>query len=113
MPMVMGASIGLSDLNAPLGAMRFCRAVSGGGTGAPGQFPARAREVTGIAERVALQIVLVLRLGFPEFAGGRDLRHNAAWPQAGGVDIVDRPACLVTLRLGDIENPGAVRSSDI
>ena len=87
--------------------------VSGGRTGAPGQFPARAREVAGIAERVALEIVLVLRLGLPEFAGGRDLRHNAAWPQAGGVDIVDCPECLVTLRLGDIEDLRAVRSSDI
>jgi hypothetical protein len=53
-----------------LRAMRFCSGVSGGRTGAPGQFPARAREVTGIAERVALEIVLVLRLGLPEFAGG-------------------------------------------
>jgi hypothetical protein len=63
-----------------------------------GQFPARAREVAGIAERVALEIVLVLRLGLPEFAGGRDLRHDAAWPQAGRVDIIDCPECLVTLR---------------
>src|SRR5918997_2302957 len=93
--------------------MRLCSAVSGGRTGAPGQFPARAREVAGIAERVALEIVLVLRLGLPEFAGGRDLRHNAAWPQAGGIDIVDCPQCLVTLRLGDVENLRAVRSSDI
>src|ERR671915_614103 len=93
--------------------MRFCSAVSGGRTGAPGQFPARAREVAGIAERVALEIVLVLRLGLPEFAGRRDLRHDTAWPQAGGVDIVDCPECLVTLRLGDIEDLRAVRSSDI
>src|ERR687898_271093 len=91
----------------------MCSAVSGGLTGTPGQFPARAREVAGIAERVAFEIVLVFRLGLPEFAGGRDLRHNAAWPQAGGVDIVDRPERLVTLRLGDIENLRAIRSSDI
>src|SRR5918995_1710556 len=88
-------------------------AASGGRPGAPGQFPARAREVAGIAGRVALEIVLVFRLGLPEFAGGRDLRHNAAWPQSGGVDIVDCLECLVTLRLGDIENLRAVRSSDI
>src|SRR5918992_1715153 len=93
--------------------MRFCSGVSGGRTGAPGQFPARAREVAGIAERVVLEIVLVLRLSLPEFAGGRDLRHNAAWPQAGGVDIVDCPECLITLRLGDIEDLRAIRSADI
>jgi hypothetical protein len=55
----------------------------------------------------------VLRLGLPEFTGGRDLRHNTAWSQAGGVDIVDRPQCLLTLRLEDIENLRAVRSPDI
>jgi len=62
---------------------------------------------------VALEIVLVLRLGLPEFAGGRDLRHNAAWPQTRGVDIVDCPKCLVTLRLGDIEDLRAIRRSDV
>ena len=40
------------------------------------------------AVRVALEIVLVLRLGFPEVASGRDCRHSAAWPQARGVDVV-------------------------
>ena len=69
--------------------------------------------MAGIAVRVALEIVLMLRFGLPEFAGRRDLRHNAAWPQAGGVDIVDCPECLVTLRLGDIEDLRAIRSSDI
>src|ERR671912_98689 len=93
--------------------MRSCGAVSGGRTGASGQFPARAREVAGIAARVVLEIVLVLRLGDPEFAGGRDLRHDPAWPQAGGVDIVDCPECPGTLRLGDIEDLRAIRASDI
>jgi hypothetical protein len=55
---------------ARFGGDEFRGAVSGGRTGAPGQFPARAREMTRIAERVALEIVLVLRLGLPEFAGG-------------------------------------------
>ena len=63
--------------------------------------------------RVALEIVLVLGLSRPEFAGGRDLRHNAAWPQAGGVDIVDCLQRLVTLRLGNVEDLRAIRSSGI
>src|ERR687898_3348276 len=99
----MGRLLGLRA-SALLGATRPCSPVSGGRTGAPGQCPARAREVAGIAVRVALEIVLVLRLGLPEFAGGRDLRHNAAWPQAGRIDIVDCPECLVTLRLGHMED---------
>ena len=66
--------------------------------------------MAGIAVRVVLEIVLVLRFGLPECAGRRDLRHNAARPQAGGVDIVDCPQCLVTLRLGDIEDLRAIRA---
>src|SRR5918994_4033537 len=108
----MGRLLGLRA-SALLGATRPCSPVSGGRTGAPGQCPARAREVAGIAGRVALEIVLVLRLGLPEFAGGRELRYHAVWPQAGGVGIVDNPECLVMLRLGDIENLRAVRSPDI
>ena len=102
----MAASLGLRD-------RQSSRQGSGGRFCVPGQLPARPREVTGIALRVALEIVLVLGLGLPEFASGRDLRHNGAWPQARGVDIVDCPKCLVTLRLGDIEDLRAIRSSNI
>ena len=53
-----------------------------------GQFPVTSREVAGIAVRVAFEIVLMLGLGFPEFAGGRHARRNTAWQQARGVDII-------------------------
>src|SRR5690349_21214936 len=89
------------------------QAISDGRTDSPRQFPARTQEVTGIAVRIALQIVLVFGLGLPESAGGRDLRDDTARPQARRIDIVDRPQRLVTLRLGDIEYLRAVRGSDI
>jgi pimeloyl-ACP methyl ester carboxylesterase len=55
--------------------------------GAPaGQHPARAREVAGVAVRVALQVVLVLRLGLPERTGRGDLGDDLAGPQPGGPD---------------------------
>jgi hypothetical protein len=87
-PVGLGALSRAERLGA-LGAMRFCNAVSGGHTGAAGQFPARGREMASIAVRVPLEIVLVLRLGLPKLVGRRDLCHDAAWPQAERVDIVD------------------------
>jgi hypothetical protein len=43
-----------------------------------------------VAVRIPLQVVLVLRLGLPERAGGLDRGDGRAWPQAGGVDVGDR-----------------------
>ena len=58
--------------------------------GAPaGQHPVRAREVAGVAVLVALQVVLVLRLGLPERTGWGDLGDDLAGPEPGGVDVVD------------------------
>jgi len=45
-----------------------------------GKFPVRPREMAGIAVRIALEIVLVLRLGLPEIAGRRHFGHHLAWP---------------------------------
>ena len=53
------------------------------------------------------------RLGLPKLGGGRDLRRNTAWPQAGSVDILDRPERRVALRLRSIEYLRAVRRADI
>ena len=44
------------------------------------QLPIGAHEVTGVTVRVTLEIVLVLGLGFPEVAGGRDLCNHLAGP---------------------------------
>ena len=64
------------------------------------QLPARPREVAGVAVRVALQVVLVLRLGLPEVARGRHLGDDLARPQARGVDVgdgVQRDALLLVV----------------
>ena len=45
------------------------------------QLPLRAREVAGFPVRVALEIVLVFGLGFPEGAGLADLGHDLAGPK--------------------------------
>ncbi len=45
--------------------------------------------MAGVPAGIALEIVLVHRLGFPEGAGRGDLGHHAAWPQAGGLDVGD------------------------
>src|SRR3954447_1413667 len=52
-----------------------------------GQLPARPNEMTGIAIRNALQVVLVLRFGFPEVPGGRHFGDHLARPQAGSLNV--------------------------
>src|SRR5690606_41936143 len=46
------------------------------------QPPVRSDEMAGIAVRIALQVILVLRLGFPEVTHRLDLRHHLARPEA-------------------------------
>ena len=45
------------------------------------QLPVRPREVAGVAVRIALEVVLVLGLGFPEVACRRHLGDHLAGPQ--------------------------------
>src|SRR5436309_15905014 len=45
------------------------------------KLPLRADEVAGVAIRVTFQVVLVLGLGLPELASGRNFRHHLARPQ--------------------------------
>jgi len=45
--------------------------------------------MAGIAVRIALQVILVLRFGLPEITDRLDVRHHLARPQAGGVDVGD------------------------
>jgi hypothetical protein len=51
------------------------------------QLPVWPNEVAGVAVWEAFEVVLMIRLGFPEGTGGSDFRHYFARPQAGGVDI--------------------------
>ena len=69
--------------------------------------------MTGVAVRIVLEIILVLWLGLPEGTSGRDLRHDLARPEAGGLDIRDRifrDALLLIIR---VENGGPVARADV
>jgi hypothetical protein len=68
------------------------------------KLPAGADEVTGVAVGIAFQIILVLRLGFPEGTGGRQFRHDLARPQTGGLDVRDRIFRDALLLLVGVEN---------
>jgi len=54
------------------------------------QSPTGPDEVAGIAVRVLLQVVLVLRFGLPERTRRLDLGEGFAGPETGGIDIGDR-----------------------
>jgi hypothetical protein len=49
--------------------------------------------MAGISARPLLQIILVLRLRFPEIPNGFDFGDHLAVPQSGCVDISDRVFC--------------------
>jgi hypothetical protein len=49
-------------------------------SGAFRQHPVRARKVTRVAVRDALEIVLMLRLRLPKRTGRGDLGHHLSWP---------------------------------
>src|SRR5437016_4645187 len=89
------------------------RLSTGRGIGAARELPPRPREVAGVATRISLQIVLVLRLGLPEGAGGRDLGDDLARPQAGGVDVGDGVLSQVLLLVGRVEDGGPVAVADV
>jgi hypothetical protein len=57
---------------------------------ANGQLPARPNEMTGVAAWMLQEIVLMLRLGFPEVSRWYDLGHDLAGPQPGFFDVRDR-----------------------
>ena len=60
--------------------VKLCPPPPSGGASAR-KLPLRADEVAGVAIRVAFQVVLVLGLGLPEVASGRNFRHHLARPQ--------------------------------
>src|SRR3546814_19877348 len=67
-----------------------------------GKDPIGTREVTGVAARIALQIVLVLRLRFPETTDRRHLGDDLARPQARRVHVGDRLFRHLSLLVVDI-----------
>src|SRR3954447_23153466 len=77
------------------------------------KVPARPREVAVVAARIALEVILVLRLGLPERDGLADLGHHLAGPQARGVDVGDRALGDLALFIARIEDLGAVAGADV
>jgi hypothetical protein len=77
------------------------------------QQPAWAGEVASVSLRVALQIVLVLGLCFPELACGRDLRDDFARPQPRRFDVGDSVLGDPTLLVVKAEDRRSVARADI
>src|SRR6202034_1413719 len=51
------------------------------------QFPIGPDEVAGVSRRIALQVILVFRFGFPKGSDRRKFSDDLAGPQARSVDI--------------------------
>ena len=77
------------------------------------QAPVRPHPVAGVAVRIVLQIVLMLRLGLPEGAGGLQLGHHRAGPATGGVHLGDRALGGLALRLAQPVDARAVGSAAV
>src|SRR5512133_2256104 len=92
--------------------VRADRRLAGRGA-AVGQHPAWAREVAGVAVRVALQVVLVLRLGLPERTGRGDLGDDLAGPQPGRLDVGDGVGGDPALFLIEVEDRRAVARAEV
>src|SRR5215468_3191912 len=69
--------------------------------------------MAGVAIRDALQIVLVLWLGFPEVAQRRDFRDNPSWPQARRFNIGNRALGSPLLLIIHVEDCRAIALSDV
>jgi hypothetical protein len=69
--------------------------------------------MTGIAGRIALEIVLVLRFRLPEFPGRSDFGHDLAGPQAGRIDLGDGLLGDAFLVFVDVENRRAITRTAI
>src|SRR3954452_8492743 len=80
---------------------------------APGQHPLRPDEVARITLRIALEIILVLGLGFPEIADASDFGHRLAGPYSGGVDVGDRVLGNLLLLVVHIEDRRTIACPDI
>src|SRR5579859_1714139 len=77
------------------------------------QLPVRPDEVAGVAVWIALEVVLMLGLGFPEVPCRGHFRHDATRPQARGFDVGDRLLRRRPLRVAGIEDGGAVARAAI
>src|SRR3954453_1557900 len=77
------------------------------------ELPFRPNEMASVAIRVALQVVLMFRLGFPEGAGLGDFRDNLSAPKPGGFGVRDRGLCDPCLIAAGVENRRAIAGPPI
>src|ERR1700730_11035247 len=91
----------------------WARALAGLRVRAEWKLPARADEMAGVAVRIVLQIILMLRLRLPERGDGCQFRHDIARPQTGSFDIRNRILSDALLLIIQVENGRAVAHAHI
>src|SRR5574337_1295577 len=80
---------------------------------APRQPPPRAHEVAGIALRIVLKVVLVLRLGLPEIARWRHFGDHLGWPEARRIHVGDGLQRHLALHRGGVEDRRPIRAAHV
>src|SRR5215216_6005535 len=78
-----------------------------------GQLPVLPDEMTVVAIRNALEVVLMLRLGFPEIAGWSDFGDHLARPKPRSIDVGDRVFGNPLLFFAGVEDRRAVARADV
>ncbi len=77
------------------------------------KLPVRPNEMASVTIRIVLQIVLMLRLGFPKSTRGRDFSHHFTGPNPRRVDIGDGVTCNSFLFVACVENGGTITGSPV
>src|SRR5215217_6318509 len=77
------------------------------------EFPVRSREVAGVAPRLTLQVVLVLRLGLPEITCRHDFGDDLARPQPRRLDVGDGVQRHGLLLVVGVEDRRPVAPADV
>src|SRR5581483_3262938 len=78
-----------------------------------GKHPVWPRVVAGVAIRDALQVVLVLRLGLPEWAGRSNLGHHLTRPQSRSIHVRNRVLGSPLLLFRGVEDGRPVAGADV
>src|SRR5437868_6750534 len=88
--------------------------IPGGGFLLPnGQLPVGTYEMTGVAVGNPFEVILMLRIGFPEIARRRDFRHHLAGPQPRRIDIGDGLERHALLLLARVKDRGAIARPNV
>src|SRR3954467_1113893 len=78
-----------------------------------GQNPIRMDKVACVAVRVALEVVLMLRLGFPEWSCRRYLSNDLPGPATRGIDLSDCLPGDAELLVAKVEDRRAIACPDV